>query len=150
MKHLKTLEIYKKTYDEESLDQVTFIPNDLIPYFNDKLKGKYIDDAVYDAIHKIIDFSKVVKFECEHCITDNELGATTYVNSNQQHKGKVRGIGLGMDDNKIYLTLLLNRIKYSHQVNTDKPITVYGNFDKNSKKIINEIIFFNNINKYNL
>lgn len=150
MKYLKTLEVYTKTYDEESLDQFTFIPNKLIPYFKNKLKGGYYDYVINDFIHRIIVFNNVVEFYCEYCITDNEHGATTYVNSKQKHKGKVRSIGFGNDDDRIYLSLSLNRIKYRHQVDTDKSMTVYGNFDKYSKQIIDEINLLYNINKYNL
>ena len=111
-----------KTYENES-KSISFIPNDII-----------------------------VEFDCLKCLKNNEHGwGETQMWSGKHHKGLVRGIGYGYNfDDKIHLTLTLNRIKYNHNVDVNKPIIVYGDIPDDLYKIIDETNMMANSKKYNL
>lgn len=134
----------------ENIDnETTFILNDLIDYYT--TDDKKIDT---DSLKEFISFLfrwPIVKFYCKHC-TDDINGVTHYIHSKKTHKGKVRGGGYGFneDNSELYFSLKLNRIKYTHEVDTSKPITIYGNINPIYLNIIDEINAKRDSNKYNL
>ena len=70
----------------------------------------------------------------------------------KSHKGIVNAIGLGRydHDNSVYLSLILKRIKYHHEVEVKLPMIIYGNIPDKLEKIIDEINIKKDANKYNL
>ena len=137
---------------ENNDTEISFIINDLIPYFQDKVELwelPFIDQNILEFLQELIKDFRIVKFNCEHCINE-KYGATSYINSHQTHKGKVRGYGFGMYDNKIHLTLHLDRIKYVHTVNTNEPIIIYDEIPQKLKDIIDDVNLLSNAKKYNL
>lgn len=131
----------------ENVDkETTFILNDIYEYYDDK----YISKTPYISsfIRNIFKYKTIIKFNCENCL-DYKDGIQLYKHSNKIHKGKILGASSGVGD-KIILTLYLNRIKYSHEVDTSKPITIYGDIDSIYLTVINEINTKKDANKYNL
>jgi hypothetical protein len=111
----------------------------------------WIGDDIKEFLDELL-FKKVIKFECEKCLQlDNRYGAETTMHVNRTHKGLVRGFGYGFDStDKIYLTLTLNRIKYKHVVDVNKPITVYGDIPSHLMKIIEATKILADTKKYNI
>ena len=139
-----------KIFEDNNIE-TSFIINDLIPYCHDKVElwgYPFVDDNILE-IEELFKNFRTVKFDCEHCTTDIN-GATSYINSNKSHKGKVRGYGFGLSDSRIHLTLTLDRIKYRHNVNTDEPIIIYGEISQKLKDIIDEVNLLSNAKKYNI
>lgn len=140
--------------DDYNSKESTIILDDLIDYYTDKnnnVKLAYIS-AFLD---NVIKFDVLVKFYCKNCYF-YENGVMNYAHCNntnkKTHKGFIRGSGRGYnyDKNEIYLSLTLNRIKYSHEVDTSKPMTIYGKIDPIYLKVIDEINMKKDSNKYNL
>lgn len=132
----------------ENVDkETTFILDDIYEYYTD---DKYISKKSYISsfIKNIFKYKTIIQFNCKNCL-DYESGVTYHIYSDKIHKGKILGASSGVG-NKIVLTLYLNRIKYSHEVDTSKPITIYGNIDSIYLTVINEINAKKNANKYNL
>jgi len=125
--------------------------NDLIDYYTN---DKDIVDAslIYDFIEQLMKFKRVIEFQCLHC-TQDVNGITNYFHTNKKHKGKVRGYGYGLqlvDTENVILNVSLDRIKYKHEVDTNKPMIIYGELEEHLKDVIDEINMNNNIEKYNL
>ena len=143
--------IYFKIFENEN-KSISFIPNDLIPYFKDKVEFfmlPWIGDKIKEFLNNLL-INRVVEFDCNKCLEfDRKYYRTTWYN--KKHKGLVRGIGYGYNnEDKIYLTLTLNRIKYDHNVNVNNPITVYGNISDDLLEIIEGANLLSNSKKYNL
>ena len=129
---------------------VSFIPNDLIPYFEDKvdlIMLPWIGDDIKNLFNKIL-MDSYVEFSCERC---REKGTYNTKHTNKTHKGFIRGWGFGYNyDNKVNLTLMLNRIRHDHLVDCNKSLTLKGNFSDVELKIINNVNMLSDMKKYNL
>lgn len=142
-----------KIFENEN-KSISFILNDLIPYFEDKVElwmSPWIGDEIKDFLNNLL-MNRVVKFDCNKCLEfDIKYDSTTAKWYNKTHKGLVKGIGYGYNNkNKIYLTLTLNRIKYNHNVNVNNSITVYGDISDDLLEIIEGVNLLSNSKKYNL
>lgn len=141
-----------KMFESEE-NGVTFVIDDLIDYAKERPFLKPTKSVIYEFLQKLLLSNNIiVNFYCKHCTKDIN-GATNYLHSNKIHKGKIRGFGSGVTtefENNIYLSIDLKRIKYSHEVDTSQPITIYGKISENLKKIIDEINMKRMSNKYNL
>lgn len=139
---------------EDTNKETTFILDDLIDYYTDNknnIKTAYITSF----INGVFKYKVLVKFNCKSCYFYNSEGTLNhahYSNGRIIHKGLIQGTGIGFyeHEKKIYLSLTLKRIKYSHEVYTSKPITVYGDINPIYLDIINEINAKRDSNKYNL
>lgn len=129
---------------EDNNKETIFTINDLADYYNKDW-------------HKINDFinslllNKFVFFNCRECrdyINNNFVG----INHKKSHKGLVKAIGLGHydNDNSVYLSLTLKKIKYNHEVDVKLPMIIYGSISNELEKIIDEINFIKTTKKYNL
>jgi len=138
---------------EDNAVETSFTIDNLIPYFKDKCElweYPFILDDIQNLLNRSI-LGLNVKFYCLRC-TANVDGVRNFYHFNKEHKGKIRGIGSGTESNrnKIYLTLTLNRIKYTHDVDTSKPITIFGDIPSELKEIIYNSELFSDTKKYNL
>ena len=141
-----------KTYENEN-KSISFIPNDLIPYFEDKV-DLFLVPFIGDDINKFLSdllMNRMVEFDCKSCMSDEDDVIRTK-HFDRQHKGVVKGVSSGLSWGKenVSLTLTLNRIRYTHNVNTKKPIIVYGDISKDLLEIIEGINILSNTKKYNL
>ena len=140
-----------KIFEDANVETIFTVDN-LIPYFKDKCElweYPFIIDDISRQLQKMMNLN--VKFYCFRCKKDID-GVTNYFHYHKEHKGKIRGIGTGTSENrdKIYLSLTLNRIKYNHEVNTSKPITIFGNVPSELKEIIYNSELFADSKKFNL
>ena len=90
-----------------------------------------------------------MQFYCKHC-TEEINGVTNYKHSNKIHKGIIYGCGYGYAIDNINLSFKLKRIKYYHEVDTNKPINIIGNIPVSMISIIDEINIKRRANNYNL
>jgi hypothetical protein len=131
---------------ENSEDKVTLVLNDIIDYFN------CVEDSIRNFIFKLLDYNNnIIEFECAKC-TDMVNGVTHFININRHHKGILRGRGYGFnyDEKRIYLALNLKRIKYYHDVDTNLPMTIYGNIPNDIKNIINDLNLIRSAKNFNI
>jgi hypothetical protein len=137
-----------KLFESEE-KEISFILNDIIDYFDNR-QG-YINSFISSLCNNR---DIIVKINCKNCTHYNEYGADEYFHSNKVHKGKINGYGLGSstDDGKkrLHLTLYLKRIKYKHEVDTSKPITIYGEISPSLQETINNINAKRTSIKYNI
>lgn len=142
-----------KIFENEN-KSISFISNELVPYYEeitDIVMSPWIGQDIGEFLEKLL-MEKIVEFSCLKCLEENKHGwGDTIRWTGKKHKGLVRGVGYGYNyDDKIYLTLTLNRVKYSHNVDPNKPITVYGDIPDKLLGIINGTNMLSNMNKYNL
>ena len=113
---------------ENNDTEISFIINDLIPYFQNKVELwelPFIDQNILEFLQELFEDKILVKFNCKIC-TDKLSGVRNYIASDKTHKGKVTGFGMGFNHHdEVFITLNLNNIKYSHIVNTNEPIIIY-------------------------
>jgi len=120
--------------------------DDIVDYFDSH------EDSIRNFIFKLFNFNNnIVEFNCNKC-TDDINGVTNFIHSNKHHKGIINGrsYGFNYDLKHIYLTLRLKRIKFSHIVDTNSQMTIYGNIPGDIKKIINDINIKRQANKFNI
>jgi len=132
---------------ENSEDKITIILNDVIDYFDGD------DDSIRNFIFKLLDYNdnNIVEFDCKKC-TMMINGVTNFMHSNKHHKGVIRGRSYGFSNefHYIYLTIILKRIKYDHDVDTNSPTTIYGYVPDEIKKIVNDINIKREAKKFNI
>jgi hypothetical protein len=138
--------------EDQFNNEISFSLDELLEYYT--INGDVKRDSIYSFLHSVLKFDNMIMFYCKYCqYYDN--GSLNYAHCNNGekiHKGLIREVSLGFYeyDKKIYLSLTLNNVKYSHEVYTSKPITIYGNIDQAHLNIINEINAKRDSNKYNL
>lgn len=117
-----------------------------------------IDYAKNDAhiiIHNFIEDiylnKNIIEFDCHRCYDHIENHNYTK-NVHQKHKGIITGIGYNFDEytKEIFFSVYLNNIEYNHNVNTKKPLIIYGQIHDNTQRILKELELFNDIKNYNL
>jgi hypothetical protein len=138
-----------KIFESEN-NEITFIPNDLAEYFED-ITDISLFPWIKDDIKKIFEAILVgnyISFNCFLCAEDK---TKNYLYRGKKHKGKVNGYGFGYNNvNKIYLDLRLSRIRHTHIVDCDKPITISGNIPNKTIDLIEKVNMFKDTKKYNL
>lgn len=142
-----------KIFESEN-NSISFIPNDLIPYYEDNTSivlSPWIGQDIGIFLEKLL-INKIVEFSCVKCLEKNIDGWGEYTTwTGRNHKGKVRGISYGYNWNdKINLNLELNRIKYNHNVDANKSITIYGDISDEFIEIINGTNILSASKKYNI
>ena len=131
---------------ENTENRVTIVLNDIVNYFNSD------EGSIREFIFNLFNYNNnIIEFDCKRC-TEMVNGTTNFRHINSHHKGVIKSIGYGFDENdkKIHLSLGLKRIKYDHEVDTDSPMTIFGNIDNDIKNIISEVNIKREANKFNI
>lgn len=142
---------------ETNNNNISFIPNDLVIYYENKVDLvdlPFIRDYVKKFFQKFL-IGCNIHFYCIECTSNNKNDwYSSILYNNKEHKGIVKGYGLGINNIKkpatLNLSVTLKNIRHEHLINTYKPITIYSDLPDNILKIIEEINLINNTKKYNL
>jgi len=132
---------------------ISFIPNDLISYFENKVELyllPFIDQEIKEFFNKFL-LQSNIKFSCKVCKKRDMDGTEHILHYNKEHKGKVSGYDyIKNKKDSISLSINLYRIRNSHEVDTSKPVTIFGEIPEGVKKTIKDLELYLNIYKYNL
>lgn len=137
---------------ENKEKEITFIPNHLFPYFEHKSEEfmlPFIDDVIFEFFKKIIGFT--IKFECRICYDDSYIVVPRQtLDLDKYHEGILKRFEFGHYRSKLDIKIELKNVKYTHKMDADKPITIYGNLPDDIIETINDCNLYMNIKKYNL
>lgn len=150
---ITNFKIFEKQDINENI-KTSFIIKDLATYFLEKYGNesdiKIID--FFDSLSKIKNIK--IAFECEKCTIKRNLSIIKYINWYKFHMGVIDKIicdsNIKYDRLLVDLNITLKRIKYTHDVDTEKRFYIIGELPQSFQNILDDFEIYKSSKKYNL